>query len=121
MNKITQGEVIVVDISLDAERAYQNVIIADLLPACFEIENPRISTRETVEWIGKDIFDPDHIDIRDDRLLLFTDLPEKGELHYRYIVRAVTKGEFVLPPISATCMYDPSILSVHGQGKTRVK
>ena len=110
-----------VDILLKAHLAYKNVVVEDLLPACFEIENPRISTSETVEWIKKDAFDPNHIDIRDDRFLMFTDLPSTNEIHYRYIVRAVTKGDFILPAISATCMYDPTIVSVSGQGKIQVK
>ena len=115
-----QGEVIVVDISIDAGLAYKNVLVEDLLPACFEIENPRIATSETVEWIKKDIFEPGHIDIRDDRLLLFTDLPGTSNMHYRYVVRAVTKGKFILPAVSASCMYDPSIVSVSGQGDIEV-
>ena len=110
-----------VDISIDAGLAYKNVLVEDLLPACFEIENPRITTTETVEWIKKDMFEPGHIDIRDDRLLLFTDLPGTGNMHYRYVARAVTKGKFVLPAISASCMYDPSIVSVSGQGIVEVE
>jgi len=101
--------------------AYQNVIVADLLPACFEIENPRLASTEKISWITEDSFEPDHIDIRDDRLLLFTDLPNTKELHYRYVVRAVTRGEFTLPAISASCMYDPSIVSVNGQGEVKIK
>ena len=121
MNKISQGQVIVVDISLDADLSYQNVVVEDLLPACFEIENPRIATRETVQWLKKDLIEPEHIDIRDDRLLMFTDLSGAKNQHYMYIVRAVTRGKFVLPAISAMCMYDPSIVSVNGQGRIEVK
>jgi uncharacterized protein YfaS (alpha-2-macroglobulin family) len=121
MDQIKQGQVVVVDISIEADMEYQNVIVEDLLPACFEIENPRITTSENLEWIKKDIFESDHIDMRDDRLLLFTDLPRKKDMHYRYIVRAVTKGKFTLPPISASCMYDPSIKSVNGKGAVEVE
>lgn len=120
INRIKQGQIVVVDISIEADLEYQNVIVEDLLPACFEIENPRITTSEKLEWIKKDIFESDHIDMRDDRLLLFTDLPRKKDMHYRYIVRAVTKGKFTLPPISASCMYDPSIKSVNGKGSVEV-
>ena len=121
LNRIEHGEVIVVDIAIDADMAYQNVLVEDLLPACFEIENPRLVSSEKLNWIQEDSFEPDHIDIRDDRLLLFTDLPDTKDLHYRYIVRAVTKGKFIIPAISASCMYDPSIISVSGQGSVEVK
>ncbi|MBU0694882.1 MAG: hypothetical protein KKC11_09510 [Candidatus Omnitrophica bacterium] len=120
LSKIKHGEVVIVEISINADVAYSNVIVDDLLPACFEIENPRLASTEKVDWITNDSFEPDHIDIRDDRLLLFTDLPNTKDLYYRYAVRAVTKGEFELPPISASCMYDPSIVSVNGQGKVKV-
>ncbi|MEI8345147.1 MAG: hypothetical protein WCG06_03645, partial [Candidatus Omnitrophota bacterium] len=115
--KIKQGEIIVVDISIDTKACYKNIIVEDILPTGFEIENPRIATSETVEWIKKDMFEPDRIDVRDDRLLLFTDLPESGNLHYRYVARAVTKGKFALPALSVSCMYDPGIVSVSGQGE----
>ena len=117
LKKIKQGQVVVVDISIDADSIYKNIIVEDLLPAGFEIENARIITRENTPCLISGSFEPDHIDIRDDRLLLFTDLPSTKDLHYRYIVRAVTKGKFKLPPISASCMYDPSIVSVNGQGE----
>jgi alpha-2-macroglobulin len=119
-DKFKQGDVVIVDIKINALTAYKNVVVEDLLPACFEIENPRLATSETVGWISKDIINPDHIDIRDDRLLLFTDLPSSGIMHYRYAVRAVTKGKFILPAINASCMYDPSIISVSGQGYVEV-
>lgn len=115
--KIKQGQIIAVDISIDVELIYKNIIVEDLLPACFEIENARISTRENALFSVSGFFEPDHIDVRDDRLLLFTDLPRTKDLHYRYIIRAVTKGKFKLPPISVSCMYDPSIVSVNGAGE----
>ena len=121
INKIKQGDIVIVDISIEAEIAYENVVVEDLLPGCFEIENPRIATREKVGWLKKDAFEPDHIDIRDDRFLMFMDLPKEGKHHYRYVVRAVTKGDFTLPPVSASCMYDPSIVSVNGAGKVKVE
>lgn len=120
LNKIKQGDVVIIEISINADAAYSNVIVEDLLPACFEIENPRLASTEKVAWLKNDSFEPDHIDIRDDRLLLFTDLPDTKNIYYRYAVRAVTKGDFELPPISASCMYDPSIVSVNGQGKVTV-
>ncbi|MCX5710860.1 MAG: hypothetical protein NT060_02670, partial [Candidatus Omnitrophica bacterium] len=121
LDKIAQGETIVVDLTIQADAAYKNVIVEDLMPACFEIENPRIATSEKVDWMTKDNFEPDHIDVRDDRLLLFTDLPSTDTIHFRYVVRAVTKGKFALPAVSASCMYDPSISSASGQGNIEVK
>lgn len=118
LNKVKQGDVLVVDIALSANEYLQNVAIEDLLPAGFEIENPRIQTSETLDWIKEGAIEPDHMDIRDDRIVLFTDVNDKG--HFRYIVRAVTKGDFVLPAVKAELMYNPNVYSVSGQGRVKV-
>ena len=62
-----------------------------------------------------------HRGLRDDRLLLFLDPPTSKVGIYRYVVRAVTAGEFVLPAISAECMYEPGVGSVSGQARVRVR
>jgi hypothetical protein len=120
VNTIKQGDIVIVGIEIDAEFAYQNLIVEDLLPACFEIENPRLASTEFVGWLEDDAFEPDHIDIRDDRLLLFTDLDKTGNNQFYYAARAVTKGDFVLPAITASCMYDPTIKSINGRGRVSV-
>ena len=47
-------------------------------------------------------------DVRDDRLILFFDRLTQ-ERPYGFKVRAVTKGTFAVPPISAVGMYDPAV------------
>lgn len=116
-NDIKQGETVVVELSVEADLNYENIVIADMLPAGFEIENPRIETRDGSGLASEKDFMPDHIDIRDDRFLIFTDMPSENKFIYRYVTRAVTQGNFILPPVSAECMYDPSIKSVSGQGR----
>ncbi len=96
-----------------------NVVVEDLLPAGFEVENPRLATSEKIDGSSDEMIDPVNIDIRDDRLVLFLDT-KSGTEHYRYIVRAVTKGDFVLPAVKAETMYDPTIFSVNGQGRVQV-
>jgi uncharacterized protein YfaS (alpha-2-macroglobulin family) len=113
-----QGEVVVVDIALSAEQNYKNVVLADLLPAGFEVENPRLASSDTSDLSDNDMVDPARIDIRDDRVLVFTNVSDGT--HYRYVVRAVTPGRFRLPAVSAECMYDPSIVSVNGAGEVTI-
>jgi len=65
--------------------------------------------------------DPAHQDIRDDRVLLFTDLPE-NEWHTAYaLLRAVAPGTFRLPPLQAEAMYDPAIRATGERGTIEVK
>jgi len=118
LNKLKQGDVAIVNLSLTGHQNYKNVVLADLLPAGFEVENPRLASSDTSDLSEKDMIDPAKIDIRDDRVLIFADV--SGGMYYRYVVRAVTPGKFRLPAVSAECMYDPAIMSVNGAGEITI-
>ena len=104
---------------LTLEKAYsgsiENVVITDLLPAGFEIENPRTKEIPGMDWI-KDGYTPVNIDVRDDRIHLFVDA-QNGKQHYYYAVRAVSMGEYKVGPASADAMYNPEFHSYNGAGK----
>ena len=93
-----------------------NVAIVDALPGGVEVENPRLATSAT---FGEDSADPAHVQFRDDRVLLYTDIGLEART-FRYAVRAVTPGRFQGPPIQASCMYDPAFASVAGGGEIRI-
>jgi len=119
--QIRQGDLVIAEITLNAlDKALENVIVADLLPAGLEIENPRLESREDVAWIKDKSLVPDYLDLRDDRLILFVNLPERREQKFYYALRAVTIGEFILPPVKAEAMYDPVYSSVASSGMMRV-
>ena len=62
-----------------------------------------------------------HIEQKDDRVLLFaTTLPE-GIHHHSYLVRAATYGSFALPATHAEEMYSPDVFGQTGQGSVIVK
>ncbi len=119
LKTIKQGDALIVDLSIEGAGGIKNIVLEDLLPAGFEIENPRLKNSQHLDIDPADLIDPVHLDIRDDRLVLFLDV-DKDTVHYRYIVRAVTKGDFILPAVKAEAMYDPSIVSVSGQGRVEV-
>ncbi|MCX6348898.1 MAG: hypothetical protein NTV79_05285 [Candidatus Aureabacteria bacterium] len=118
---LRQGDLVVVELVLDAGDEYlDNVAIEDLLPAGLEIENPDLKTSRLVAGIDEKTTLPiRYSDVRDDRMIVFTG-GFTGRKSYFYAARAVTAGEFVYPALSASCMYDPSIRSVHGRGVVRV-
>ncbi|MFV2092909.1 MAG: alpha-2-macroglobulin family protein, partial [Hyphomicrobiales bacterium] len=85
-----------------------NPIIVDLLPAGFEIDNPRLvrggETGE-ISWLGE-MTDPDHTEFRDDRFVAaYTDTKTGDKLKAAYVVRAVSPGRFVQPPAVVEDMY----------------
>ncbi|MCS7019303.1 MAG: MG2 domain-containing protein [Cytophagales bacterium] len=109
-----QNDLVVVKISLQTTNGgtVPNVVVSDLLPAGFEIENPRINSLPQMAWT-EGASSPQHTDIRDDRIHLFTTAtPNVAEFYY--VVRAVTKGTFRLGPVSADAMYNGEYHSYSG-------
>jgi uncharacterized protein YfaS (alpha-2-macroglobulin family) len=109
-----QNDLIVVKISLQTTNGttVPNVVVSDLIPAGFEIENPRINSLPGMAWTEK-ATTPQHTDIRDDRIHLFTTAsPSISEFYY--VVRAVTKGTFRMGPVSADAMYSGEYHSYNG-------
>ncbi|WP_205513685.1 alpha-2-macroglobulin family protein [Longitalea arenae] len=119
-NSFMQNDLIVVQITL--EKAYSgdvdNVAISDILPAGFEIENPRTKEIPGMEWI-KDASTPTALDVRDDRINLFDDLRSSRKVYY-YAVRAVSPGNYKMGPVSAEAMYNGEYHSYNGGGVIRV-
>ncbi len=115
------GDLIVAEISVKALTAnLENVVVVDMLPTGFEIENPRLESRAGIPWLKTQDFKPDHLDIRDDRLIFFGTFPRQRERKFYYALRAVTQGEFTLPPITAEAMYDPTKSTVTGSMAIKV-
>ena len=114
---VRRNDLIVVKLSLSSSVGQlENVAISDLLPAGFEIENPRITETTRYAFIRTPSV-PDYLDIRDDRVLIYTGFRGAArQKFFYYVVRAVTKGRFALPPIVAEAMYDGEYYSASGGG-----
>ncbi len=115
-NTFTQNDLVVVQLTL--EKAYsgsvENIVITDLLPAGFEIENPRTKEIPGMDWI-KDAYTPTALDVRDDRINLFVDAYNSKQTYY-YAVRAVSPGVYHMGPVSADAMYNGEYHSYNGAG-----
>ncbi len=119
-NNLRQGDLLVTEITIKSTTEnLDNLVIVDLLPTGLEIENPRIGSRAGIPWIKAES-NPDYMDIRDDRMIIFASIPRQKEVKFYYAVRVVTIGEFVLPPITAEAMYDPAKISISSSGKVKV-
>ena len=109
LSSVVQGQLIVVTITLKPEKKeIHNLVIVDMLPAGLEIENPRLTSRGSLSFNPQITFSPAYQDIRDDRILIFSDYIS-GEQSFSYAVRAVTPGRYTIPNIYAEAMYDPDI------------
>lgn len=116
-----QNDLVVVKMTLESVTGIPvpNVVLTDMLPAGFEIENPRLTEPRELPWV-KDAATPDHFDVRDDRIHYFTTAVEDPKTFY-YLVRVVSRGRFALGPVSADAMYDGSLRSYSGGGSVRVE
>ncbi len=120
-NNFTQGDLIVCKISLTGfERSADNIVITDMIPSGFEIENPRLNASTELQWKPRIPINVEYMDIRDDRLLLFTKLKRRTTNEFYYLLRVVNQGRFELPVISAESMYDREFHSFNGAGKVNV-
>ena len=119
-NNFKQGDLIVVQLALNSPTGIDvaNVVLTDLIPSGFEIENPRIVDDREMTWI-KSKSQPDYFDIRDDRINLYTQAGKTTKYFY-YTVRAVNTGSFVVGPVSADAMYDGEFHSYSGSGRVKV-
>jgi uncharacterized protein YfaS (alpha-2-macroglobulin family) len=109
-----------VELTLDKayNNAIENIVLTDLLPAGFEIENPRTKEIPGMDWI-KDASEPVALDVRDDRIHFFVDAVSARQKYY-YAVRAVSLGRFKQGPVNADAMYNGEIHSYHGAQTIRV-
>ncbi len=119
-NSFKQNELVIVQLSLEKsyDAAVENIVLTDILPAGFEIENPRTKEIPGMDWV-KDASEPMALDVRDDRINLFVDLYRNRQVYY-YAVRAVSPGAYMMGPVAADAMYNGEYHSYHGAGRIRV-
>ena len=118
------GDLVWVEVMLKAQGpALENVAVVDALPGGFAVENPRLATsagRMPGRAIGlKPSSRADRTEFLDDRIVLFASAKPSSQV-FRYAMRAVAGGEFLAPPIQASCMYDEAQHSLGESGMVTV-
>ena len=111
-SKAKQNQRFVVVLKMtELQPQFGRVIVADYLPAGFEIDNPRlVSSGETgtLGWIA-DAAEPVTSEFRDDRFTAAFDRTQDASPAFTvaYVVRAVSPGSYVLPQAKVEDMYRP--------------
>jgi alpha-2-macroglobulin len=108
----------------EAKPEYGHIMVADYLPAGFEIDNPRLVSSGdtgTLDWI-EDGEEPENTEFRDDRFTAAIDRKsdDKAVFTVAYVVRAVSPGKYVLPQAYVEDMYNPSRYGRTGTGSIEV-
>jgi uncharacterized protein YfaS (alpha-2-macroglobulin family) len=121
LDRVEQGDLIVARLRVRSVAGpVENVVVQNLLPSGVEVENPRLATTERLAWAAPSGGPPTFLDLRDDRILLFVELASnRWQTHYA-LLRAVTPGDFHLPPAQVEAMYNPALRATGERGRLRV-
>lgn len=106
LNKLSVGDTIYSVIHLSSHMSIDNMYLVDRIPSCFEIVNTRVNRNYFEKFKSKNI-NPDYVDIRDDRKMVFFSL-EKDAVVFTPL-RVVSAGRCAMPPARIGAMYDTRI------------
>jgi alpha-2-macroglobulin len=91
------------------ERGEARLMVADPLPAGFEIDNPRLISAgdtSTLDWLTTEL-NVSNSEFRQDRFLTAIDRYDNTSFKLAYVVRAISPGVFHHPAASVEDMYRP--------------
>lgn len=111
-NSFRQTDRMVVVLKITEQEAkYGRLLLVDMLPAGFEIDNPALvesGAMSGLSWLKREV-EPVSTEYRDDRFVAAfqRDGPGTAEYSVAYVVRVVAPGEYVQPPAVIEDMYRP--------------
>lgn len=140
LSKLSLGEMLIAELAIkvDDTRELSDLVIEDLFPACFEpVHGGLVPQRASVDpsdprgtnegasvnfvdqgkWVMRS-------DARDDRMLVFSKkftLAKGAEATFRYPVRVVSAGDYILPGPSVEAMYHPDLHARRAPDRISVK
>ena len=103
-------------------RGEARLMVADPLPAGFEIDNPNLITgglMANLDWLGLEE-EVAHSEFRQDRFLTAIDRTNGDTFRLAYIVRAISPGEFHHPAASVEDMYRPTFRARSDTGRITI-
>jgi len=125
LDRLSQGDRLVVAIELTPERrALASYVVADLLPAGFEIEAV-LERRDGAPggpyaFLGE-LSVPSIAEARDDRFVAAIDARGGQTQRFAYLVRVVTPGAFAMPGAAAEDMYRPDVFARSAPGQVVIR
>ncbi len=131
ISSYTPGMTVKVTITVTTKQDRHFVVVDDPVPAGFEIVNTSFKTtaanldEEEGEGEGNESYWEweafNHVEKRDDRVLLFSDYFTAGTHSYTYLAQVVRTGSYQLPATRAEGMYEPEVFGQTGSGEVIIK
>ena len=120
----SQGEILLARLTIVVPNNVHYLVVDDPLPAGFEAVDPTLETSPDISLPNQFNYDDiwmrgwgnwffDHIELRDERVVLSAQSLPAGTYVYTYLVRASTPGTFYVIPPTAHEFYFPE---VYGRG-----
>jgi uncharacterized protein YfaS (alpha-2-macroglobulin family) len=108
----------------DRQPQFARIMVADYLPAGFEIDNPHLVSSGdtgTLSWI-ENALEPAYAEFRDDRFSAAFERKsgDAAVFTVAYVVRAVSPGRYVLPQAMVEDMYRPERFGRTGTGTIEI-
>ena len=108
----------------DRQPQFARIMVADYLPAGFEIDNPHLVSSGdtgTLSWI-ENALEPANAEFRDDRFSAAFERKsgDAAVFAVAYVVRAVSPGRYVLPQAMVEDMYRPDRFGRTGTGTIEI-
>lgn len=124
VSEVQQNERYVVVLTVKPKNDIQTrMMVTDLLPAGFEIDNPGLVNSASLgnfDWLPET--EAAHLEFRYDRFLAAIDRypGDMSDVTLAYVVRAVTPGTYEHPAASVEDMYRPDLYARSAAGKMKV-
>jgi uncharacterized protein YfaS (alpha-2-macroglobulin family) len=124
VSEATQNERYVVVLKVTEQNDWPSrIVITDLLPAGFEIDNPSLvdsAKLANFEWVGE--IEPAHTEFRYDRFVAAFNRSQgdNREVTLAYVVRAVSPGTYDHPAAQVEDMYRPQYSARTATGRMQV-
>ncbi|MDR2871827.1 MAG: alpha-2-macroglobulin family protein [Xanthomonadaceae bacterium] len=118
---LKEGEALIVQLIITADKNMPNALVTDLLPAGLEIENFNLSDSD--QWSNivvngitisnrSSAANMQYEEFRDDRYVTALQLNSGRAAKVFYLVRAVTPGTYTVPPPQVEDMYQPELRGI---------
>jgi hypothetical protein len=123
---VANGTPVTLEVTVDCPVPRRFVAVEVLLPAGVEVADERLATTARSALGGADDESPpweegfDHIEVRDDRVVLYATELAPGRHTHRLRARATTTGTFVFAPAHAEEMYAPEVFGTSTAGTFEV-
>jgi len=125
VTEVNQNDRFVVVLKITETNSWPSrILVSDLLPGGFEIDNPGLvnsATLSSFPWLAQT--EAAHLEFRDDRFIAAFDRGDGGahNITLAYVVRAVTPGVYAHPAASIEDMYRPQYSARTATGMMEVK